>query len=211
MSLEVMRLGVVPYDEGLALQERLVHERAAGQRGDALLLLEHPPVVTLGRGGHREHLLASPQQLAQRGVAVFETPRGGDITFHGPGQLVGYPIVALPPGRRDVRRYVTDVEEVVIRTLTDYGVTAERVAGLRGIWVGSEKVAAVGVRISRWITSHGFALNVSTDLSWFDLIRPCGIEDRGVTSLERLLGHPVPVEEVADRLVRRFAEVFDGL
>ncbi|MBM3462091.1 MAG: lipoyl(octanoyl) transferase LipB [Armatimonadetes bacterium] len=204
-------LGNVPYTDALALQERMVDERAAGARGDTLLLLEHPPVITLGRGGRLHHLRASEEVLAARGVTLSESPRGGDITFHGPGQLVGYPIVALPRERRDVRRYVYDLEEVVIRTLSDFGLFGERVEGLRGIFVGRDKVAALGVRISRWITSHGFALNVSTDLSYFDLIVPCGIADRGVTSLERLLGRAVSMEEVRARVIERFAELFGSI
>jgi lipoyl(octanoyl) transferase len=148
-------------------------------------------------------------ELAWRGVEVRETGRGGDVTYHGPGQLVGYPIFDLNPDRRDLHRYVRDLEEALIRTLGSYGVTGERIRGLTGVWVGNEKVAAIGVRIARWVTSHGFALNVATDLSYFGLIVPCGIDDRGVTSLERLLGRPVGLDEVESRVVRAFADVFD--
>lgn len=197
----------MPYGEALRWQERLVEERLSGGP-DRLLLMTHPPVVTCGRNAERAHLLASPAILAARGVEVFDTPRGGDVTFHGPGQLVAYPIVGLPPARRNVRAYVTDVEEVVIRTLRMYDVEAQRVEGLRGVWVGRQKVAAVGIRIWRWVTSHGFALNVCPDLSHFDLIVPCGIVDRGVTSLARLLAHPPTVEEVGDVVVRVFSQVF---
>jgi lipoyl(octanoyl) transferase len=176
-KLEVRTLGLVPYDEALALQRALVDERQRGQLDDLLLLLEHPHVLTLGvRGdGGRRHILASPDQLAGRGVDVHETGRGGDITYHGPGQLVGYPIVDLKPDRCDVHRYVRDLEEVLIRTAGDYGVTAHRAEGLTGVWVGREKLAAIGVRLARWVTSHGFALNVTTDLDYFNLIVPCGI------------------------------------
>ena len=207
---EVRRLGLVPYAEALALQKQLVEERRHGRIGDVLLLVEHPHVLTLGvRGdGGRSHILAAPDILQSRGVEVYETGRGGDITYHGPGQIVGYPIIDLKPDRCDVHRYVRDIEDVLIRVAADYGVTAERVAGLTGVWVGGEKVAAIGVRIARWITSHGFALNVTTDLDYFNLIVPCGIADRGVTSLSKLLGKSLDRREVEDRLVQRFTDVF---
>ena len=208
--LEVRRLGQVPYAEALAQQRALVKERRAGRVGDLLLFVEHPDVLTLGvRGdGGRSHVLATPDALAARGVEIFETGRGGDITYHGPGQIVGYPIIDLNPDRRDVHRYVRDLEDVLMRTAADYGVAAARVEGLTGVWVGREKLAAIGVRIARWITSHGFALNVTTDLDYFDLIVPCGIADRGVTSLERLLGRTVDRREVEDRVAAHFAAVF---
>ena len=207
---DVRRLGQMPYADALALQKELVEERRQGRIGDVLLLVEHPHVLTLGvRGdGGRSHILAAPDVLASRGVDVHETGRGGDITYHGPGQLVGYPIIDLKPDRCDVHRYVRDLEEVLIRVAADYGLTGERVAGLTGVWVGGEKVAAIGVRIARWITSHGFALNVATDLAYFNLIVPCGIADRGVTSLSQLLGRPVDGRDVEDRVVQRFTEVF---
>jgi lipoyl(octanoyl) transferase len=199
------------YGEALAVQRALVEERRAGRAGDLLLFVEHPHVLTLGvRGdGGRSHILATPARLAELGVDVHETGRGGDITYHGPGQIVGYPILDLKPDRQDVHRYVRDLEEVMIRTLADYGVEAGRIAGLTGVWVRADKIAAIGVRISRWITSHGFAFNVSTDLNFFQLIVPCGIADRGVTSLERLLGRRVDRAEVEDRLAARFCEVFE--
>src|SRR5690349_6794775 len=208
--LEIRRLGTMPYDEALALQRRLVEERRADGVPDILLLLEHPAVLTLGvRGdGGRSHILATDAALASRGDDVFETGRGGDITYHGPGQIVGYPILDLKPDRCDVHRYVRDLEEVLIRVAADYGLAGERVQGLTGVWIGGEKVAAIGVRIARWITSHGFALNVSTDLEYFNLIVPCGIPDRGVTSLSRVLGRAVDRAEVEDRLIQRFTEIF---
>jgi lipoyl(octanoyl) transferase len=208
--LEVRRLGLVPYAEALAMQRALVEDRRAGRLGDLLLLVEHPHVITLGvRGdGGRSHILATPDALDARGIEVLETGRGGDITYHGPGQIVGYPIIDLNPDRRDVHRYVRDLEDVLMRTTADYGIGATRVEGLTGVWVGCEKIAAIGVRIARWITSHGFALNVTTDLDYFDLIVPCGIADRGVTSLARLLGHPVAPREVEDRVASHFAAVF---
>jgi lipoyl(octanoyl) transferase len=207
---EVRRLGVVPYADALALQKQLVDERREGRIGDVLLLVEHPHVLTLGvRGdGGRSHILAADETLTSRGVQVYETGRGGDITYHGPGQIVGYPILDLKPDRCDVHRYVRDLEEVLIRVAADYGLVADRVPGLTGVWIGGEKVAAIGVRIARWITSHGFALNVTTDLDYFNLIVPCGIADRGVTSLSRLLGRRLERTEVEDRLIQRFTDVF---
>jgi lipoyl(octanoyl) transferase len=208
--LDVRRLGTVPYAEALALQRSLVDERRAGRIPDTLLLVEHPHVLTLGvRGdGGRSHILATADALASRGVAVQETGRGGDITYHGPGQIVGYPIIDLKPDRCDVHRYVRDLEDVLMRAAGDYGVRAERVDGLTGVWVGQEKLAAIGVRIARWITSHGFAFNVSTDLDYFGLIVPCGIAGRGVTSLDRLLGRTVELEDVQDRIVTHFCNIF---
>ena len=209
--LAVRRLGRLPYAEALALQRSLVEDRRAGRVGDTLLLVEHPHVLTLGvRGdGGRAHILATDAVLASRGIEVHETGRGGDVTYHGPGQVVGYPIIDLNPDRRDVHRYVRDLETVLIRTAADYGIQAGRVEGLTGVWVGDEKLAAIGVRIARWITSHGFALNVTTDLDQFNLIVPCGIADRGVTSLARLLGRSVDPAEVEIRIIEQFANVFD--
>lgn len=207
MRLEVIRAGLVAYDEALRWQERLVEERLAGGP-DRLVLLTHPAVVTLGRGAEAEHVLASPEGLAARGVEIHETPRGGDVTWHGPGQLVAYPVFGLPPERRNVKRYVTDLEEVVIRTLRAFDIEAQRVDGLRGVWVGREKIAAIGVRIWRWVTSHGLALNVSPDLSFFGLIVPCGISDRGVTSLAALLASPPSMETVQSHLLQAFIDVF---
>jgi lipoyl(octanoyl) transferase len=197
--------------EALALQRALVEDRRADRIPDTLLLVEHPHVLTLGvRGdGGRSHILATADALASRGVEVHETGRGGDITYHGPGQLVGYPIIDLKPDRCDVHRYVRDLEHVLIRTASEYGISAGRVEGLTGVWVGREKLAAIGVRIARWITSHGFALNVSTDLEYFNLIVPCGIADRGVTSLERLTGTEIDPVEVEDRIAEQFVKVFD--
>jgi lipoyl(octanoyl) transferase len=213
-TLSVRRLGRVEYDAALALQQALVAERRAGSIGDTLLLLEHPPVVTLGARNRQgaSNIVASAEALAAAGVAVAETGRGGDVTYHGPGQLVGYPIFDLNPDRRDVHRYVRDLEEALIAAAASLGVAARRVAGLTGVWTGpegrEEKLAAIGVRISRWITSHGFALNVSTNLDHFRLIVPCGIADRGVTSLERILGRTVPMAEVEGAVIRAFRGVF---
>jgi lipoyl(octanoyl) transferase len=204
-------MGVVSYADALAFQRELVDERRAGRIGDVLLLLEHPHVLTLGAraAGSRLHILAAPDALDARGVEVHEAGRGGDVTYHGPGQLVGYPILDLQPDRPDVHRYVRDLEEVLIRTAADYGIHAGRIEGLTGVWVEGEKLAAIGVRISRWVTSHGFALNVATDLDYFSLIVPCGIADRGVTSLARLLGRRLERAEVESRVVINFCHVFD--
>jgi lipoyl(octanoyl) transferase len=191
-------LGRVPYGHASRLQERLVEARRRGEAPDTLLLLEHPPVVTLGRGAHAENLLLDAADLAARGIELHEAGRGGDVTYHGPGQLVGYPVLALTGDRRDAHRYLRDIEEGLIATAAAFGVTAGRVPGLTGAWIGREKLAAIGVRIGTgWITSHGFALNVGEDLSGFETIVPCGIRDRGVTSLSAACGRPVTLEEVA--------------
>jgi lipoyl(octanoyl) transferase len=202
---------MVCYQDALDLQKRLVDERKAQSIPDQLLLLEHPPVITLGvkARADRSHVLATDEELEREGVEIFETGRGGDVTFHGPGQLVGYPILDLNPDRRDVHRYVRDLEEVLIRMAARFGVSATRVSGLTGIWVGDDKLAAIGVRIARWVTSHGFAFNVTTNLRHFGLIVPCGITGKGVTSLEALVGQPVRMTDVADAAVAAMAEVFE--
>lgn len=205
-----MEPGVVPYGEAVALQERIRNARHAGLVPDVLLLLEHPPVITLGRAAHEENLLADPELLHSRGVELYEAARGGDVTYHGPGQLVGYPIFHLNDHGRDVHRYLRNVEEALIRTLATYGIDGDRVPGLTGVWVGSEKVAAIGIGVRQWVTWHGFALNISTNMDAFQLIVPCGIRDRGVTSLERLLGRIVDPVEVTQRVVQSFAEVFES-
>jgi lipoyl(octanoyl) transferase len=207
--LLVRTLGRIPYADGLRLQEALVAERQAQRTVDVLLLLEHEPVFTTGRNANAENMTTPPEALRERGFDVFETGRGGDVTYHGPGQVVGYPILELPEKRRDVHRYVRDLEEVMIRCCADFGVTAGRVPGMTGIWVGEEKVGAIGVRIARWVTSHGFALNVANDLAPFELVVPCGIKGRGVTSLSRLTNQPVNVDAVKRRLALHVAEVFD--
>ncbi len=218
--LEVRRLGTLKYADALDLQKWLVEERKAGRIPDQLLLLQHPPVITLGVRSRddRTHVLAAPEQLEREGVELVETGRGGDVTFHGPGQLVGYPILDLRPDRLDVHRYVRDLEEVMIRMAAEFGVVASRQPGLTGAWVdvpaenggsSAEKLAAIGVRIARWITSHGFAFNVNTDLAGFNLIVPCGIADKGVTSLGRLLGREVAMDEVEAACVSAFTAVFD--
>src|SRR6202171_5616953 len=210
----VVDLGFVEYGVSWELQRRIVAARKAGAVPDVLLLCEHPHVITLGRNGKLGNLRASDQVLRQMGVSFFETDRGGDITYHGPGQLVGYPIVNLGDIRRDVAWYVRGLEEAMIRATAEVGVPARRVAGRTGVWVdvptadgGEEKLAAIGVHLSRWVTSHGFAYNVSTDLRYFDLIVPCGITDKRATSLEKLLGHCVNMEEVSPKIVAHLGEL----
>jgi lipoyl(octanoyl) transferase len=205
---EARWLGVVSYSDGLSLQERAVERVRSGEAAEQLLLLEHPHVFTLGRGADSSNILADEQQLDIHSVEVHETGRGGDVTYHGPGQLVGYPIINLKPDRCDVHRYVRDIEEVLIRTIAEFGIKGTRIPGLTGVWVGNEKIAAIGVRIARWITSHGFALNVNTDLSYFKMIVPCGITDKGVTSLTRVLDKPLDLQQVASLAARAFGDVF---
>jgi len=207
--LRIERMGRVAYGPMLELQQRRHAEVSAGTSDDTLFLLEHEPVITLGKNSGRGHVLASPAALAEAGVELFETGRGGDVTFHGPGQLVGYPIVALQEPERDIKRYVGCLEEVMIRTARDYGVTAARVDGLRGIWVGNDKLGAVGVRIANWATLHGFALNVAREVPGFELIVPCGIRGRGVTSLSRACGRDLALDEVIARVSEHAATVLD--
>jgi lipoyl(octanoyl) transferase len=203
----VRELGRIDYARALDLQARLVDQRKRDLIGDQLLLLEHPHVITLGRNGRRDHLLANDDVLRRAGIAFHPTDRGGDITYHGPGQLVGYPILDLRAWRRDVGAYVRAIEQVLIDTLADYGITAGRIPGLTGVWVGERKIAAIGVHISRWVTSHGFALNVNTDLRYFQYIVPCGLT-RPVTSMEQC-GVEASPEGVASRLAGHFGRVFD--
>jgi lipoyl(octanoyl) transferase len=212
--LQIRRLGVVRYADGLDLQQGLVERRRAGEIPDQLLLLQHPHVLTVGvkKENGRSHILATGDRLDELGVEVHETGRGGDVTYHGPGQIVGYPILDLRPDQCDVHRYVRDLEEVMIRVTGDFGVAAGRIAGLTGVWVGREKpekIGAIGVRIARWVTCHGFAYNVNVDLEYFNLIVPCGIQNRGVTSLQQVLGGALPLEQVETALVRHFCDVFD--
>ncbi len=208
-ALEVRRLGRVTYSDGLALQEELVAARRVGEIPDTLLLLEHPHVITLGSASDGSHVLLDEGERRLMGIELFETGRGGDVTYHGPGQLVGYPILDLKPDRKDLHRYIRDLEEGLIRALAGFGIEAGRVDGLTGVWVDDEKVAAIGVRVSSgWITSHGFALNVNTDLSFFGAIVPCGIRDHGVTSMEALLGRTLDMREVEDAVVTAIGDVF---
>jgi lipoyl(octanoyl) transferase len=213
-TLTIMRLGRLEYQAAWDWQQRLAAERSAGTRGDTLLLLEHPETITLGRKARREHVLLADAELARQGVALVACDRGGDVTYHAPGQIVGYPILKLSRHGGDLGRYLRNLEEVIIRTLADYGLTGERSAGLTGVWVahaaGPLKVCAIGVKLSAGgITSHGFALNVDPLMAGFRRIVPCGISDRGVTSLEQLLGSAPARAAVEARVLAHFAEVFD--
>lgn len=218
-SCALVNLGLIGWAEAYALQERVVAARKTGAIGDVLLLCEHPHTITLGRNGKQQHLLASEAVLRQKGVAFHHTNRGGDITYHGPGQLVGYPILNLAAIRRDIGWYMRMLEEVMIRASAEFGVTAVREPGKTGIWVPAasgaksaaapEKLAALGVHLSRWVTSHGFAYNVSTDLRYFDLMVPCGIADRKATSLEKLLDRTIAVSQVSARLAKHFGAVLN--
>lgn len=202
----VQRLGLVDYESGLAIQKKTETAVKTGLAPDTLLLLEHPHTLTIGRRGDSSSVLLNEEQLKSRNVTVFETNRGGKVTYHGLGQVVGYPIINLSPDREDVHRYVRDLEEVLIRTMSDFGINAFRIEGLTGVHTERGKIAAIGVHISRWVTTHGFALNVNTNLSYFDLIIAC--EGEPVTSMETLLGVETELSAVEDRIVVHFADVF---
>jgi lipoate-protein ligase B len=207
--LHVEHLGRRPYGEVLELQRAIAAERIAGTRPDTLLLVEHDPVVTLGRSTKREHLLLSEKALATRGVELFDIERGGDVTFHGPGQLVGYPIFDLQQHRQDLHWYLRTLEQTLIDTLEAFGVEGERVDKYTGVWVGNRKIASIGVHARSWVTWHGFALNVSTDLSYFDLMVPCGISGVTMTSLVREAGRPISLDEVSRQVIVAFGRSFD--
>ena len=206
-KLLVQHLGLVDYESALAIQKKTELAVKTGIQPDTLLLLEHPHTLTIGRRGDSSSILLDPEQLKARNVTLFETNRGGRVTYHGLGQVVGYPIINLSPDREDVHRYVRDLEEVLIRTMSDFGINAFRIEGLTGVRTERGKVAAIGVHIARWVTTHGFALNVNTNLSYFDLIIAC--EGEPVTSMKELLGREVELREVEDRIAERFAEVFE--
>jgi len=209
MLCRVEQLGRVEYTEALRLQREKVAQRKAGEIPDTLLLLEHPHVYTFGRNARMENLLVSPEWLAARGAQVFETDRGGDVTYHGPGQLVGYPIFDLTQHRRDLASYMRSLEEVFIGVASDFEIEAGRLAGAPGVWVGQNKLVAMGVHVSRWVTSHGFALNVNTDLRYFDWIVPCGLPGKGVTSLAKILGRHVEMDLATERVLEHFQSVFE--
>lgn len=211
-SMDVRRLGTISYADALSLQAELVKQRRADEIPDTLLLLEHPHVITKGSGSHDENVLVDAAERAERGIELFETGRGGDVTYHGPGQLVGYPIVDLKPDRCDLHRYLRDLEEVLIHTLGEFGLQGSRKEGLTGVWVDDRKLAAIGVRVSSgWITSHGFALNVNTDLSFFGTIVPCGIRAHGVGSISCELSRPVAMADAEAAAVRGFERIFGAV
>lgn len=205
---ELLLFEQLSYRDSVVLQEAYVSAIAAGNEREKLILLQHPPVITLGRGTHAENLLFSPEWLAERGIAVEDSGRGGDVTYHGPGQIVGYPLLDIS-GRPDLHLYLRNLEELMIRCVADFGVEAGRKPGLTGVWVGNEKIGAIGVRVTKWITSHGFALNVNTDLRHFEYIIPCGIREHGVASLQKILGRQVRIEDVQQSLIAHFESVFD--
>ena len=209
-ALEVRDLGLIPYAEALALQSDLVVRRRNGDIPDQLLLLQHPHIITLGTASSRSNVLADESKRRHLGIDLIDVGRGGDVTYHGPGQLVAYPILDLKPDRKDVHRYLRDLESVLVRTLDEVGIRGEPVPDLTGVWVDGRKIAAIGVRVSSgWITSHGFALNVSTDLSYFETIVPCGIRDVSITSVSQELGRPVDVTDILETVSEAFSEIFD--
>lgn len=206
--IRIERFERIGYDAALKQQQKRRLEVQQGTQHDTLMLLQHDPVITTGRHAGLQHLRVSEQQLAQQGITLCTTDRGGDVTYHGPGQIVGYPILALQPGEQDLKAYVFSMEEILIRTAADFGVRAERVPKLRGVWVGNDKLAAIGIRVARWVTSHGFALNVNTDLKAFDTIVPCGLQGRGVTSLRALLKTPISMQAVEKRLIAHAEQIW---
>jgi len=210
-ELWTVSLGRLGYGEALEMQRGIARERISGAiPQDVLLLVEHPPVVTLGRASKEKHLVASPEFLQSKGVELFEVERGGDVTFHGPGQLVGYPIIDLKRHRQDLHWYLRKIEEALINTLADYGITGERNTAFTGVWTRGKKIASIGVHAREWVTWHGFALNVATDLSYFDLIIPCGIDGVVMTSIARELGsEQISMQDVHERVTAKFAEAFD--
>jgi lipoate-protein ligase B len=206
----VYHLGLIEYRKAYHLQRELLQNRFDGEINDTILLLEHPPTITIGKSGKLENVLVSPAQLAREGISLFFTDRGGDVTYHGPGQLVAYPIIDLRQRGRDIHRYVHELEEVVIRALNDFSIEARRDDSHAGVWVKDEEIAAIGLSIKRWITMHGIALNVNPNLGHFSLINPCGFPDRRATSMARLLSRDVPMEEVSQRLIAHFSDVFNA-
>jgi lipoate-protein ligase B len=208
MRCLVYELGLIDYAQAYKLQQELLSRRAAGEIADILLLLEHPPTITLGRSARLENVLVSPAQLAREGVSLVFTDRGGDVTYHGPGQLVGYPILDLRARGKDAHKYLRNLEEVLIRTLEDFSIASGRDENHPGVWVSDEEIAAIGLKLKRWVTMHGFALNVNTNLAHFSLINPCGFTNRRATSMAELLGREIPIPMVKERLLLHFAQVF---
>lgn len=204
----LLSLGLVDYGQALQVQESLHKKRVAGEISDTLILLEHPPVLTLGSSGKSENILLSGEELTRAGISIYKIGRGGDITYHGPGQLVGYPIIDLRERGRDISRYIWEIEEVIIQLLLEYNIYGTRLQGLRGVWVENEKICAIGVQVRKWVTMHGFALNINTNLAHFGYIVPCGIVNKGVTSLSQILGNDLDMKEVGEKVVNHFGQVF---
>ena len=209
MRCSVYQLGLIEYGDAYHIQQKLLAERVNGVIENTLLLLEHPPTITVGKSGKLENILASQAQLAENGVSLVFTDRGGDVTYHGPGQIVGYPIFDLRERGKDVHRYLHNLEEVLIRTLNDFSIKSSRDSGHAGVWAKDEEIAAIGLSIRKWVTMHGFALNVNTDLARFSLINPCGFTDRKATSMARLLSSEIPMESVTEKLLAHFSTIFD--
>jgi lipoyl(octanoyl) transferase len=207
-KLNIINLGLEPYQKIWDFQHHLHKLRIEEEIDDVFILLEHSNVYTLGKVAKREHLLVSPQKLTEEKIDLFEIDRGGDITYHGPGQIVGYPIIKLDDLYQDIHRYLRELEEVIIQTLKFYGVESGRNSKFTGVWIGDEKIAAIGIKVSRWVTMHGFAFNINTDLSYFEKIIPCGISEKGVTSLEKILGQKISIEEVKEHLIQNFVKIF---
>jgi lipoate-protein ligase B len=205
----IYHLGLIEYSKAYRLQRELLRQRFDGEIKDTILLLEHPPTITIGKSGKLGNVLISQAQLSRESISLFFTDRGGDVTYHGPGQLVAYPIIDLSNRGRDVHRYVHELEEVVIRMLNDFSIEAHRDDSHAGVWVDGEEIAAIGLSIRRWVTMHGIALNVNPNLEHFSLINPCGFSDRKVTSIYKLLSHDVPIEKAMDRLITHFSDVFN--
>lgn len=207
-NCDLLLLDQMPYKDAVILQESYVNRIASREENEKFILLQHPPVITMGRGFHAENMLFTREWLGEQGITVEETGRGGDVTYHGPGQVVGYPLLDISEGH-DLHRYLRDLEELMIRCVSDFGIEATRKTGLTGAWVGDEKIGAIGVRVTRWITSHGFALNVNTNLRHFEYIVPCGIREHGVTSMQKILGNEIPIAKVHQSLIHNFEEIFD--
>jgi lipoyl(octanoyl) transferase len=204
----VLNVGLIDYDKAWELQRKIFNARLEKKIGDVFIICEHPHTYTIGKSGSEDHLLVDEIKLNEQNIKVYRIDRGGDITYHGPGQIVGYPILDLNNYYLDIHRYLRDIEEVIIKTLKDYEIESGRIKGLTGVWVGNEKICAIGIKVSRWITMHGFAFNVSTDLSLFNNIIPCGINDKSVTSLEKLLFRKIDMNEVIENVIKNFSEIF---
>jgi len=209
MVCTVYQLGLIAYSEAYHLQTKLLYQRARGKIKDTLVLLEHPPTITIGKSGKMENVLASKSQLSKEGISVLLVDRGGDVTYHGPGQLVGYPIIDLKNRGKDVHRYVYDLEDVILRTISDFGLKCSRDIAHAGVWAEEEEIAAIGLKIRWWISMHGFALNVTPELKHFSFINPCGFANRKATSMSKLLSQDVPMESVIERLLAQFSHVFN--